>query len=161
MQFQQWFNNLPRKEQTMLLIGGGAVLVYIVFVLVLAPMSKSVSELQRKNQVAAETLAEVQRLAAEYKQLESNGGGKPAASRGSLTRLVDSSVQSNQLTMSRFQPSSTGDVQVRFENAVFNNIVAWLNDIEVVNGVMIKDLTISPGSADGLVNVSVRLNGGA
>lgn len=153
---QQWFNNLPRREQLMLLIGGGAVLLYILFMLVLAPMSAAVSDMKRQNQAAAVTLAEVQQLAAEYQRLQQNSD-RPRQSGGNLTRIIDSSVKNNQLTMSRFQPSSRGDVQVRFENAPFNNILAWLNEMESAHGIMVKDLTVGPGAGTGLVNVSVRL----
>lgn len=154
---KQWFNNLRRQEQLMVLVGGAVVAVYVVFVFILGPMADTRDKLQRQNQAAATTLAEVKALAEQYRRLQ--GGGSPTpATGGSLTRIVDTTVKHNQLSMSRFQPSSSGDVQVRFENALFNNLVAWLNELEVENGVLIKDLSITPGSGTGLVNVSVRLS---
>lgn len=153
---QQWFNNLPRREQIILLVGGGAVLLYIVFMIILAPMSEAVANLKQQNMVAAATLVEVQQLSGEYQRLQKNSS-KPRQSGGNLTRIIDSSVKNNQLMMSRFQPSSRGDVQVRFENAVFNHILSWLNEMESEHSIMVKDLTIGPGSGSGLVNVSVRL----
>ena len=140
----------------MLLVGTAAVALYVVFVWILAPMSESIDNLQRQNQAAALTLAEVRQLADEYQRLQ----GKTTAVKqtGSLTQVVDVTVKNNQLKMSRFQPSSSGDAQVRFENAPFNNVVAWLNELEVENSVLIKDISVTPGTASGLVNVSVRLN---
>lgn len=140
----------------MLLFGAMAVAIYVVFVLILAPMANARDNLERQNQEAAQTLAEVRALASEYQGLSGAGPGARSAG-GNLTVIVDSTVKANQLKMARFQPSSLGDVQVRFENALFNNIVAWLNDLEANNGVLIKDLSLTPGAAKGLVNVSVRL----
>lgn len=153
---QQWFNNLARKEQLLLLFCGALLVVYILFILILKPMSSSAEQLQLQNQQAAVTLTKVQKLAGEYKALSKIN--KPVTAKSqNLTRLIDSSVKKNQLVMGRFQPSSSGDVQVRFENAAFTSILGWLNELENDHGVMIKDLSVSPGSSSGLVNVSVRL----
>lgn len=157
---QQWFNSLARKEQLMLLLAAALIFLYVVFYLILAPMSVSVNELNMRNQQAQVSLNTVKTLAQEYTQLQQSGAGKKT-SKANLTRLIDSTVKSNGLTMKRFQPSSSGDVQVRFENAAFNNILAWLYELEHGNGVLIKDLSVSPGSASGFVNVSVRLRQGA
>jgi general secretion pathway protein M len=151
-----WFDNLKRQEQLLLVLAAFLVLLYVVFIVILKPMSNSVDELQLGNEQAKQTLQTVQNLAQEYKVLQKNAGGKTQGNK-SLTRIIDASVKKNQLTMKRFQPSSSGDVQVRFENVVFNHLIAWLYELEHDNAVMIKDLSVSPGSASGLVNVSVRL----
>lgn len=154
---QQWFNNLKRQQQIMLLAGAAAILFYLMFVLVLAPMSASATTWQRKNQAASATLVEVKQLAREYQRLQNTDVSISHSSDENLTRIIDNSVKANQLTMSRFQPSSTGDVQIRFEDAVFNHVLAWLYQLEGENGILVKDLSVTPGVAAGLVNVSVRL----
>ena len=157
---QQWFNNLTRQEQLMLLLVSLVLVLYLLFVLVLRPQSAAIASMQTQNQLARESLAAVQQLAAEYKVLEKTSAASTGVKQN-LTRLIDSSVKNNQLTMNRFQPSSSGDVQVRFENAVYNNVLAWLNQLENEHGLLIKDLSITTGAAPGLVNVSVRLRQGA
>lgn len=156
---QQWFNRLKRNEQFMLLLAAALIFLYVVFFLILGPMSVSVSAMNVRNQQAQISLKNVKDMAKEYSVLQQSGAGKKT-SKANLTRLIDSTVKTNDLTMNRFQPSSSGDVQVRFENAAFNNILAWLYELENGNGVVIKDLSISPGSASGFVNVSVRLRQG-
>ena len=74
-----------------------------------------------------------------------------------LAQLVDRTVAAHQLHMSRFQPGSGGDVQVRLDNAAFAQVLRWLNVLETEQGVTIRELVIAPGSGSGFVNVSVRL----
>lgn len=157
---KQWFNNLPRREQLWVLVLGAVLALYIVFFLMLGPMQESVAKLQRQNDDAQQSLDNVNALVAQFNTLNKANGGSKAALHQNLNRLIDSSVKENNLQMNRFQPSSSGDIQVRFENAVFNNILAWLHQLEVDNAVIIKDLSISPGNAGGLVNVSVRVRQG-
>jgi general secretion pathway protein M len=158
---QQWFNNLTRQEQLMLLLGSFAVLVYIIYVIILRPLSDKADLLATQNVAAAQTLATVKALAEEYKQLEKSGASAGSNQKSNLTRLIDSTVKKNNLVMQRFQPSSSGDIQVRLENAVFNDVVAWLGELELDYLVVIKDLSITPAQGSGIVNVSVRLNPGS
>jgi general secretion pathway protein M len=153
---QQWFYSLKRQEQIMLLLGSVVVLAYLFYVLLLRPMSLAVEKLEKQNEVASHSLNAVKTLSQEY-QLLKNSGSKVTGKQQNLTRLIDTTVKNNTLSMTRFQPSSSGDVQVRFENAVFNNILSWLHELEVGNGIIIRDLSVTNGSATGLVNVSVRL----
>jgi general secretion pathway protein M len=160
MSMLQWFNDLKRQDQLMLSIGGAALAAYLLFVVLYGSMAESSDVLARQNTVAKETLQEVKALAARYKALEKSSKKRAGGAKKSLTRLIDDTVKKNELVMKRFQPSSSGDVQVRFENAMFNNTVAWLNQLETEHGVFIKDLSVSPGSGSGLVNVTVRLRQG-
>ena len=141
----------------MLLVCAVLVLCYLLYILAFKPLSQSVETLARQNSVAEQTLAEVKQLAEKYRQFEGAKSKNNSASSGSLTRIVNQTVKKNTLDMSRFQPSSSGDVQVRFENSSFSSLLAWLNDLEGEYDVLIKDISISPGSGSGLVNVSVRL----
>ena len=152
---RQWFNNLERQEQLMLMLLAAVLVVYVFVAFLWRPMSQSVSDLQLSNERSSESLAKVNVLADEYQALVKTGAN--SGSKQNLTRLIDSTVKQNQLSMSRFQPSSSGDVQVRFENAVYDNIIAWLHALETAHSVRVKDLSITMGSQSGIVNVSVRL----
>lgn len=160
-----WFNGLSNQEQVMLSLGAAAVVFYMLFVLLWQPLIKAEESLLRRNKLAGESLQEVSALATQYKRLlnESAGssGSNQSGAKSNMTSLIDKLVKNNQLAMKRFQPSSSGDIQIRFENSPFNNILALLDQLETQNNVVIKDLSISPGSSAAAVNVSVRLMSGS
>ena len=158
---QKWFNDLESREQLLVLIGGILLLVYLLYLLVWNPVASKRDDLKVQNVAVSQSLGSVKRLAAEYIALKKSGAASKSPVGENLSKIVDSSVARNQLKMNRFQPSSSGDVQVRFENAVFNNIVAWLYELESGYAIEVKELSVTPGSASGLVNVSVRLHGDA
>ena len=156
----QWFNRYNRREQLLLTAAAGLLVIYLLYVLVWAPLAESQQTLALQNQRAQETLVNVQALAARYRQLEGAGSQRRAGTDLSLSQIIDQTVAANQLSLKRYQPSSDGDAQVRFENMPFNNLLAWLNQMESEYGLVVKDLAISPGSAAGVVNLSVRLSRG-
>jgi len=161
-QQKQWFDKLSSRDQLSVLAGAVAVALYVLIVMLWLPLSAQQQSLLQQNEQAALSLRSVEALAQQYKTLD-GGGAKKAAGGGkrNLTSLIDRLVKANNLKMKRFQPSSTGDVQLRFENSPFNSIVNLLNQLETDNSIAIKDLSISPGSATGMVDISVRLSGGA
>jgi general secretion pathway protein M len=161
MKFKQWFNNFNTREQLMMVMGGAAVIVYLGYVLLWNPLAISQKNLKIQNQQATETLQKVEALAAQYKKLKQSGLSSKKGSGQSLSQIIDTSVARNQLKMKRFQPSSSGDAQVRFENAEFNHIIAWLYDLENGYGLIVKDLSVTPSNISGYVDVSVRLSQGS
>ena len=158
---EKWFNNLESREQLLLIVCGFFVGLYLLYLLLWNPIANKRDDLLVQNQSVAQSLGSVRSLAAQYQALKQSGAAGKSPVRSNLSQIVDTSVARNQLKMNRFQPSSSGDVQVRFENAVFNNIVAWLYELESEYAIEVKELSVTPGAASGLVNVSVRLHGNA
>ena len=154
----QKFHQLKSHEQLMLVGCAALVLLYLLYLLLWSPLTAQREQWEQRNQVAQESLGKVRQLAGEYQALVKSGAKKSGASRVNLSRIVDSSVASNGLAMRRYQPSANGGAQVRFENVAFNNLIGWIHEIETQHRVLIKDLSITKGSAIGLVNASIRLS---
>jgi type II secretory pathway component PulM len=132
--------------------------LYVVYMLAWRPLAQGNDMLARQNAAAALSLENTTRLAAEYRVLQQRAAQGGQQSQSSLTEVVDRSVKAHQLQMSRFQPGSSGDVQVRLDNAVFDHVLRWLHQLESGEGVSVRELSLSRGADAGLVNVSVRLH---
>jgi general secretion pathway protein M len=152
---QKLQQQLSVRDQKMLALLAGAVLLYLLYQIFLHPLATANARLTAQNSAAQNSLAEVTQMAAQLRALQQtpqNGAGGE-----NLTQLVDRLVAANQLHMSRFQPGSSGDVQVRLDNVAFDQTLRWLNELESGNGVVVRELVVAPGAGSGLVNVSVRL----
>lgn len=150
------WQQLSLRDQAMLSLLGAVLVLYVLYQVLWHPLAAANLRLQDGNAAAARSLGEVTNLAAQYRELQKNQGPGRARSEN-LTQLVDRSVAANQLHMSRFQPGSSGDVQVRLDNAAFDQVLRWLHQLESAEGVTIRELAVAPGGGTGLVNVSVRL----
>ncbi len=150
------WQQLNRRDQSMLILLAAAVLVYVLYQVLWHPLAASNANLQTQNEAAASSLKNIAQLAAEYRELQKSNS-QNAASTENLTQLIDRTVAANNLHMSRFQPGEHDDVQVRLDNADFDQVLRWLHQLESDYTVTIRDLAVAPGSGSGLVNVSVRL----
>lgn len=156
MSLQDKFRELSLRDQAMLILLAVTLALYVFYQAAWRPLAQSNASLARGNAVLRESVQSMTALAAEYQQLRQSGA-RGNASAESLAQLLDRTAAAHQLQMSRFQPGQTGDVQIRFDNASFDQSARWLAQLES-EGVNVRDLAISPGASTGLVNISIRLS---
>lgn len=148
---------LSMRDQAMLALLAGVLVLYVLYQVLLSPLAAANQRLANQNAAAQKSLSAVTQMAAELRALQQNNTQGSASQNENLTQLIDRTVAANNLRMSRFQPGSSGDVQVRLDNMAFDQVLRWLNELESTEGVTINELVVAPGSAPGLVNVSARL----
>ncbi len=153
---QQWFLQLSRRDQVMVALLAGFLLLYILYIFAWKPIADVRESLRLQNVAAEQDLQEVIQLVAEYQILSTSSTSKKNDGR-SLPTIIDETVSANKLTMGRFQPNASGDVQVRFDNANFDYLITWLYQLDNEYSIALKEMSISPGNNKGLVNASVRL----
>ncbi len=156
----EWFNNLERREQWILLAGAAFVVIYILFGVVLGPLNNDVTSLTTRNQAASETLQWMHQGAAQVKKLRGGGRGNAASAQLGLSKMVDQSAAREGLRVSRFQPSGNNEAQVWLDKISFNRLVAWLDRMENTHGASVMNITINAANETGTVNVRVRFKKG-
>jgi type II secretory pathway component PulM len=152
---KQWFSGLTQREQLSLMAMGFAIGLYLVFVLLLAPLADARDRMAQQNRGVAETLQRVDVLVSQILHLRASGTDSGA--RRNLTSLINRSTSSLGLPVTRLQPNSRGEIQVRLENAEFNELIAWLHQMEYSEGLLVSEASITRAGSAGRVNVTVRL----
>ncbi len=149
-----WFYGLTPREQLYLLVMGAAVTLWLLYQLALAPVSAGRAQMTLNNQAASELLARVDAKAAQLVQLRAAGNG---GTNSNLTTAITRTTELAGLPVRRVQPNSRGEVQVRFESVDFDALVRWLHRVEVSEGLIIVDASISQAGRSGGVNATLRV----
>jgi type II secretory pathway component PulM len=152
MHFLERFN---QREQMALLVLGVVVPIYLLYVLAWSPLQDSREQLQLQNRAEAEKLQRVETMVSQYLQLQASG--QSGKQRRNLTTLINSSTAARGLSVARLQPNSRGEIQVRFENAGFDDLMSWLHRMEHGEGLRIGEVSVTPAGNAGRVNATVRL----
>lgn len=152
---KQWFAGLTQREQLSVLVMALLVGLYLVFVLLVAPLGDARDRMALQNRGVAESLQRVDLMVSQIQRLRESGNDRGA--RRNLTSLINRSTSSFNLEVDRLQPNSRGEVQVRLENAVFDDLVGWLHQVEYREGVLVREASITQAGTAGRVNVTVRL----
>ena len=155
----RWLERFSPREQLSLLLLGLAVIAWASWMMLWTPLRDARDEMAQRNDATAVVLQRVEAMVSEILALRADGGG--AGQRGNLVALINRSTSAAGLAVSRLQPNSRGEVQVRFEAAVFDDLLAWLHRLENEEGVIVGEVAISRAGTPGRVNATVRLDLGA
>jgi type II secretory pathway component PulM len=153
---KEWFSALEQREQLSLVVLGIALVLYLVYAAAWAPLAERRQQLAMQNESVAQSLQRVDAMVSEIMALRDGGIGVSTSQRN-LTALVNQSTSRHGLQVSRLQPNSRGDIQVRLENVVFDDLLGWLDEIENREGLLVNEVAITRSGATGRVNATVRL----
>jgi general secretion pathway protein M len=153
---KEWFGKFDQREQLSLLALAAAIVLYFVYMLVWSPLNSSRAELIEQNVRVASSLERVDAMVSELLFLRESGSAT-SRSRVNVTSLVNRTTASAGLQVSRLQPNSRGEIQVRLEGAVFDNVLGWLHAIEYQHGLLVREVSITQSGDDGRVNATVRV----
>jgi len=131
------------------------VVAYLLFMFVWSPLHEMRDDMERQNRGVAGALKRVDAMASEVIMLRQSGNAR--APRRNLTSLINRTTATRQLQVSRLQPNSRGDVQVRLESALFDNLLAWLHELEYEHSLLLLEVSITQSGASGRVNATVRI----
>ena len=152
---KEWFSQLNQREQLSLLLLSSALFLYLLYILVLSPLESQREQLIAQNSAVTESQGRVDAMVSQLLQLR-QGGAKAGAKRN-LTSVINQSTTRLQLPVMRLQPNSRGEIQVRIENASFNDVLKWLNEMEYTESLLVREVSVTPAASAGRVNITVRI----
>ncbi len=152
---KNWFLQLNQREQTSLLVLALALGLYLLYQVVWSPLDERRDRLAVQNLGVAASLQRVDTMVSELLQLRDSG--TPTTARRNLTSLINQSTTRRELQVNRLQPNSSGEIQVRLESAAFDDLLAWLHDLEYREGLLVREVSITQSGAAGRVNATVRV----
>ncbi len=153
------FLELKHREQVIVVLGGLLALIMLLYLLVWTPLQEQADSLRAQNIAIAAAVARVDTLASRLLAVRESGG-KIAGSATNISQLVNSRAARLGLKVSRLQPNSRGELQVRFEDVSFNDVLSWLHQLEVNDGLSTREVSITRASLPGVVSATVRVAAG-
>jgi type II secretory pathway component PulM len=156
---RDWFLRFSVRDQLALLMLGAALLLYLVFMVLVVPQNQAREEMRARNVATAQLLQRVDAMAVEIGARRAEGApGLPAAGRN-LSASLNASAERFKLRITRLQPNSRGDVQLRFESAPLVALLRWFYELEAKEGMRIEELSLSQTANPGIVSATVRVAG--
>ncbi len=152
---KEWFTQLNQREQMSLLALAVALALYLLYVLVWSPLSTQREQLALQNTAVAASQVRVDAMVSQL--LELRAGGTVTGAQRNLTSVINESTSRLNLPVIRLQPNSRGEIQVRVENASFDDLLKWLHEMEYGEGLLVREVAVTQADTAGRVNVTVRI----
>lgn len=142
------------REQLAVKILGGFLALLLVFLLVIAPLHRYHNDARADYRQQTETLAWMQ---ANRAQIGTVSAGKVRPAGESLLSLANQGARAAGLSFKRSEPTGDDGLNVWLEKVSFNQVVAWLGQMERDYGVVASELSASRRDEPGLVDVRLTL----
>lgn len=156
MTILSWFRARTPSEQVSLVALSVVGVLYCAIVLIINPIAEARDAAVLGNTRVIESKQRVEMMAAELVRLRAGGGTTQAPN---LMTLVNRVSQQLALAITRLQPSANGDLQVRFESVVFEDVLAFVYQLESVEGAIVREVTVSQAQ-QGRVSATIRFGQG-
>ena len=153
---KEWWNQNSVRDQLALVALGFCFALFVLYAGILKPFQSKRDVQVQVNESAMSELNRVHELATLYKN-QGKTASKQTGSR-SIVEIVDTSLRANDLRLSSMRPSGTSDVQLRMDQVRFNDLLTWLAEMEVNEGMEVKDLSVATTDNPGIVSVNIRLH---
>jgi type II secretory pathway component PulM len=155
-----WWAALSARDRNVLRFGMAFVAALLLWAFVWDPLSQSRRSLRTQVAEAEANLAYMHVAAAQLQALTS-GGTATVFDRGgrSLFALADSSAREHQLAhaLKRIEPVSAGRINIWLEGAEFDQLAAWLEQLQSVYGVRVEEYALQRGEGSGRVDGRLSL----
>lgn len=153
--FKAWWNEASSRDQLALVVMGLAFLLFALFYFVLDPVSNMRAKQEQRVASQRAAYVRVESLASQWKQSQSNSG-KQNQSFG-VEKVVEASFSKHGLRVSGFDASGRSGIRVRFETVSYEKLMAWMHDLEVVQGLRMKDVSVAGTPSPGMVSASILI----
>lgn len=153
---QRRYDSLADNERLLVNVVGILILLGLIYLLLVAPAQRSVSDSQMR-------LAGQQNLLTWMKENESlarqaaTGGGSVTKTDQPLQTIVTSTAGPLGVAVKRYENESDNKLRVSLENVSFDKMVRWLDQLENRYGLSIVNISVDAEKEPGLVTAKLVL----
>ena len=154
---KEWFAGLEPRERQLIISGGIILLVMLLYLVVWEPIANANVALRSSYQNSQQLIEWMEDAAEEAKALQAKiqeSGPSDRSSGQSLLGIIDRTAKRDKLgsSVKRVQPDGKTGARVWLENAVFNDVIKWLENLQHKEGIRLETTVIEKQDDPGLVN---------
>jgi len=156
---KEWYEKLDAREKRVVIGGAGGLLLLGIYFLMWQPFIHGLHDLRKSTQAKQVELAWMQNAVKEIKQLQATRvvPARVAADQ-SLLGVIDRSAKARRLgeAVKRVQPDGTSKARVWLEDANFDLVIGWLEELDKRYGVSVEIITFEKQEEEGLVDARIN-----
>lgn len=155
-----WWFNLNLREKQTVSMGGAAVIIGVLYLLIWSPLHNSVAGFRDQIQHNKNLLSWMQ-TADEQIQAAEKMGQKPAMhSTASRLSTVENELKKSPIAnnITQLVQAENDSVKLNFQKVDFDLLMAWLTELWQQQGLIVTQLTTKSAGAPGIVEAEFILS---
>ncbi|MBA6287805.1 type II secretion system protein GspM [Colwellia sp. MB3u-4] len=144
-----WWQQLNIREQRLVSVMSVLISIFILYGLIWQPLTENIEKTTLKLERQQALLTWVTENTQRYQQAKRSARGGSGAS---LSSIVNRTSSANNITITRMQPQGD-DLQVWIDEISFNQLLTWLEQLAINDGLQVKNIDLSSADQQGMVRV--------
>jgi len=157
---KDWLDSLESRERNVVLGGGAAVLIIVLYGFIWVPFDKGHDTRRDSVETWERSLTDLMPLKARATSPSAPTGRRPASAQTPVV-IIDQTLRARGLdqALKRSQPTTSTGIRVEFENVAFDDLMLWLGDLSNSHSMDVQagSFSATKKSAPGRVNASLTL----
>ena len=146
---KSWWQQLNTREQRLVSVMSVLISIFILYGLIWQPLTENIEKTTLKLERQQALLTWVTENTQRYQKAKRNAGANSGAS---LSSIVNRTSSANNITITRMQPQGD-DLQVWIDEISFNQLLTWLEQLAISDGLQVKNIDLSSADQQGMVRV--------
>ncbi|MES9881995.1 MAG: type II secretion system protein M [Sedimenticola sp.] len=157
-----WWRSLAPRERLFLGWGVFITLMLGLYMGVAQPLETKIAQAETRLQITETELNKIREIAVEYQKLGKSKKRAKTKNGSSLLAVIDKSSAKFELKQSikRITPEGKSKVRIQLQNARFDKLIAWLNNLAINRGIHTQTVSLRKEGRPGLVTVNLELKQG-
>lgn len=153
----RWYREQSSRDQRMLLLLGGFLLLVSVWLLVRVPVERDLEQAERRYEAARSDHLWILEHREEAARAAGRSGSGQQTGQALLSTVAGSARRSG-LTLNRFQPEGDDALAVSLDEVVFSDMLGWLETLEAEEGIRVRQASLSAADRAGRVRARLVFN---
>lgn len=157
--YKEWWINLSLREQRIVMIGGIALVLFLIYALVLSPLYQSVTVMRQRLTANEKTLAFMQTINQEINEITQAATQDKSKSHSplELISLLQNQIASAQLNeqLTQLKQTSKDSIEMHFQKVEFDKLCAMLIKISKTQNAVIMQVAVKRVDMVGHVDADV------
>lgn len=152
-----WWSQASSRDQLSVVVLAACAALFILFQFIYNPVSGMRSEQEQRVASQRDAYDRVKALADEwaaYQQDATQGANRASG----IEKVVEASFAKHGLRVSGFDASGRSGIRVRFDSVSYEKFIAWLHDLEINQGLKMKDVSVAGTPSPGVVSASILIH---
>lgn len=156
---KDWWLNLSLREKQVVGYGGILFVLALLYLLIWSPFTDKVDSMRSQIERDRELAAWMQQTDQQIQNLIKKQSSNSQAS-GSLLGMVQEKIKKSPLAshLKQMRQAENNAVQLSLQQVDFDQVLRWLIDLWMKQGVTISQITVTPGEKPGTVNAEMLLS---
>jgi general secretion pathway protein M len=160
-EIRNWYHGLQQRERQLVLAASVVVITTLLYLVIWEPIHKGLGEQTEKHQTQVDILEWMQTAATEVRALKATGAAKRrTSSTQPVTLVVEQSAATAGLKpyVRKLESTSDKGARITIDEASFDQILLWLNTLQVQHGISVSSANFDRVDKPGAVNVRMTLS---